>query len=49
MSRDKVYDMAQKGELPASKISQQWRFDRDEVDAWVRVQRPGARKARTEG
>jgi len=40
MSRDKVYDMAQKGELPGCKIRQQWRFDLEEVDAWVRSQRP---------
>jgi len=39
MSRDKVCDMAQKGELPGCKIRQQWRFDRDEVDTWVRSQR----------
>jgi excisionase family DNA binding protein len=39
MSGDKIYDMAQKGELPASKVRSQWRFDQDEIDAWVRSQR----------
>ena len=29
MSRSKLYQMAQKGELPGSKIGTQWRFDRD--------------------
>ena len=32
MSDDKIYDMAKKGELPAVKIRQQWRFDREELD-----------------
>ena len=32
MSDDKIYDMAKKGELPAVKIRQQWRFDREEID-----------------
>jgi hypothetical protein len=27
--------MAQKGELPGSKIGTQWRFDRDRIDAWM--------------
>ena len=36
MSDDKIYDMAKKGELPAVKIRQQWRFDREEIDAWLK-------------
>jgi excisionase family DNA binding protein len=32
MSRSKLYQMAQKGELPTSKIGTQWRFDRDRID-----------------
>jgi len=36
MSTDKVYDMAQKGEIPALKIRQQWRFDRSDIDAWLK-------------
>jgi excisionase family DNA binding protein len=35
-----VYAMARAGELPATKIGSQWRFDLDEVDAWVRRQAP---------
>ena len=36
MSTDKVYDMAQKGEIPAIKIRQQWRFNRADIDAWLK-------------
>jgi len=36
MSDDKIYDMAKKGELPAVKIRQQWRFDREELDNWLK-------------
>lgn len=36
MSDDKIYDMAKKGELPAVKIRQQWRFDREELDQWLK-------------
>lgn len=39
MSRTKLYAMTQKGEIPASKIGNQWRFDRDEIDEWVKNQR----------
>jgi excisionase family DNA binding protein len=35
MSRTKLYQMAQKGELPGSKIGTQWRFDRDRIDEWM--------------
>ena len=36
MSNDKIYDMAKNGELPAIKIRQQWRFNKEEVDTWLR-------------
>jgi len=39
MSDDKIYDMAKKGELPAVKIRQQWRFDRGEIDQWLKDHR----------
>jgi excisionase family DNA binding protein len=35
MSRSKLYQMAQKGKLPGSKIGTQWRFDRDRIDEWM--------------
>jgi excisionase family DNA binding protein len=41
LSRTKLYRMAQKGEIPASKIGAQWRFDREEIDEWMKSQRPG--------
>ena len=31
----RLYQMAQKGELPGSKIGTQWRFDRDRINAWM--------------
>ena len=39
LSRTKLYRMAQKGEIPASKIGIQWRFNRKEIDDWVTSQR----------
>lgn len=36
MSDDKIYDMAKKGELPVVKIRQQWRFDAEELDEWLK-------------
>ncbi|MFA5603131.1 MAG: helix-turn-helix domain-containing protein [Bacilli bacterium] len=36
MSRSKFYQIAQKGELAGSKIGTQLRFDRDEVDNWIK-------------
>jgi len=36
MSDDKIYDMVKKGELPAVKIRQQWRFDREALDNWLK-------------
>ena len=40
MGRTKLYRMAQDGELPASKVGNQWRFDREEIDDWMKRQRP---------
>ena len=47
MSRSKLYQMAQKGELPGSKIGTQWRFDRDRINAWMneKMNTPDKRKA----
>jgi excisionase family DNA binding protein len=30
-----IYTMAQKRELPAFKVRGQWRFRRDDLDAWI--------------
>ena len=40
-----VYSMAQKGELPAFKVRDQWRIRRADFDAWMEDQ---SRKARGE-
>lgn len=35
LSKDTVYRMAQTGKIPASKVGNQWRFRREEVEAWL--------------
>lgn len=40
MGRTKLYRMAQEGAIPASKVGNQWRFDREEIDDWMKRQRP---------
>lgn len=44
MGRTKLYRMAQDGDIPASKVGNQWRFDREEIDLWMKSQRSTARK-----
>ena len=39
LGRTTLYRLAQSGEIPGSKVANQWRFDRFAVDAWVRAQR----------
>ena len=36
VSKDSIYRLAQKGEIPASKIGNLWRFKREEIDAWMK-------------
>ncbi|WP_300667581.1 helix-turn-helix domain-containing protein [Desulfoluna sp.] len=36
MGRTKLYTMAQKGDIPGCKIGNQWRFDREEIDEWIK-------------
>ena len=40
LSQSKLYRMAQNGEIPASKVGSQWRFDRHEIDTWMKNQKP---------
>ena len=40
LSPDLIYKLAQQGIIPVSKIGNQWRFNREEVDDWVKSQRP---------
>lgn len=42
MGRTKLYRLTQAGEIPASKVGTQWRFDREEIDDWMKDQRPPA-------
>lgn len=42
MGRTKLYRLTQDGEIPASKVGTQWRFDREEIDEWMKNQRPSA-------
>ncbi|MGE5529659.1 MAG: helix-turn-helix domain-containing protein [Patescibacteria group bacterium] len=32
----KIYQMAQSGEIPCCRLGQQWRFEREEIDRWLR-------------
>ena len=36
VSRDMVYQLATRGELPGRKIGRIWRFSRDAIDAFMR-------------
>lgn len=40
VSEAKVYALARAGELPATRLGSQWRFDQEELDAWLKEQRP---------
>jgi excisionase family DNA binding protein len=40
LSVDLVYKLSQKGQIPVSRIGNQWRFDREEIDSWMKSQRP---------
>jgi len=39
VSKDSIYRLAQKGEIPASKIGNLWRFKREEIDEWMKNSR----------
>jgi excisionase family DNA binding protein len=49
MGRTKLYRMAQKADIPASKVGNQWRFDREEIDEWMKSQRPAAPSRNSKG
>ena len=34
-SKDKVYQMANAGKIPAIKIGKQWRFDKTDLEKWL--------------
>lgn len=35
VSKETIYKMAQKGQIPGSKVGNQWRFNRQVVDEWL--------------
>ena len=35
LGKSTVYKMVQKGEIPAVKIANQWRFKKEEIDKWI--------------
>lgn len=49
MGRTKLYRMTQEGSIPASKVGNQWRFDREEIDQWMKSQRPASGCQKQEG
>ena len=38
LSRDLIYQWAQQGKIPASKVGGQWRFKRERIDQWMEEQ-----------
>ena len=46
LSTDILYKWAQAGKIPVSKVGNQWRFDREEIDEWVKSQRPTSKLGR---
>lgn len=36
MPHSTIYRLAQRGGIPGHKIGRSWRFDQDEVDAWIK-------------
>ena len=45
VTKKTVYSLLRQGKIPASKVGQQWRFDRSAIDKWLR-QRSVGRNAR---
>jgi len=38
-----VYKWAKDGKIPAAKIGRLWRFDREEIQMWVRGRKPSVK------
>ena len=36
VKRSTVYEWAKDGKIPAAKVGRLWRFDREEIEAWVK-------------
>jgi excisionase family DNA binding protein len=39
-----LYKLVLRGRVPGHKLGRSWRFDREEVDSWLKSQKPGAPK-----
>lgn len=37
ISSSNLYSLAQQGRIPGNRLGKMWRFDRNELDAWIRV------------
>ncbi|MFH1201557.1 MAG: helix-turn-helix domain-containing protein [Candidatus Omnitrophota bacterium] len=44
ISKDTIYKFAQKGTIPASKIGRQWRFNRTDIDSWIKKGQSGFKR-----
>ena len=40
VKRSTVYEWAKEGKIPAAKVGRLWRFDREEIEAWVKSRKP---------
>ena len=41
LDRMTIYKMLKEEQIPASRIGHQWRFIREDIDAWIRSKRVG--------
>ena len=46
VSPQQVARMADRGKLPGRKVGGQWRFKRDDIDAWIERQKLEAKAAK---
>jgi len=49
VSTDLVYRLAQKGEIPASKVANRWRFRKDRINRWMDMSSLSSRINQVEG
>ena len=49
VSKETIYKMAQKRKIPASKVGNQWRFQREVIDAWLTEQSNDKRNVNKNG
>jgi excisionase family DNA binding protein len=40
MSEAKIYKLAQAGKIPGYKVGHHWRFYKEEIEEWIKSQRP---------